>query len=274
MIADPTKIEALTLIKLGVAISLVLSSFEYLFIREQLRDRAWMSWAVSRHLSSWTVIGPIANSLNLILKYPNVLVLLTGRLLLAAVLPFCQFGTASNIAVIGGLFLTSILFALRCPYGLEGSDQMVMVLLGSLTGASFAPMSSVVTAAALWFITLQICLAYLTSGVAKARSKLWRDGSALQKIMDTAIYGNHRVSAVLSRHTQAACLINWAIVLGELLFPIGLLLPEYIFFCVLILGILVHLIAAAVMGLNNFFITFVSGYPALIYCYQDLHRRS
>ena len=117
------------------------------------------------------------------------------------------------------------------------------------------------------FITAQTCLCYLTSGMGKVISPVWRKGTAIRGILNTATYANTLAARVLRHRNVPVWPASWAVIIFELSFPLVLVAPTRLMFVLLVLGIIFHLGNALVMGLNTFLWTFLAAYPAVWYCH-------
>jgi hypothetical protein len=249
------------------AVGVLLSSAEYLAQPWHLRDDGLMSWAVASVRERWLVTSPMRIVLHAVLSYPRVLGMIAVRGVLALLVLLGPSSLSENPWILGALGLTSILVMLRSIYGQDGADHMVVIVyvslaLGTLVGTPTA------RAAGLWFIALQSCLSYATAGIAKATAEHWRDGTYLVRIMGTQCYGHPQVCDYLNPRPRLARWLARFIIVWESAFPVVLLLPSKLAMAVLIVGALFHLSNAFVMGLNTFFWSFISTYPAILYCVQ------
>ena len=66
--------------------------------------------------------------------------------------------------------------------------------------------------------------------------------------------------------------LSWAVILGEVCFPLAVLLPARGVVAVLAVGLAFHLVVAVCMGLNTFVWAFVATYPAVLFAWNALHR--
>jgi hypothetical protein len=184
----------------------------------------------------------------------------------AAAAFLCIFGASGVLetALLLLLLLLSLTVSLRAPFGLEGAEQMILIVLATLVIASFAPANQKVQLACLWFISLQSCLAYVTAGIAKARKEVWRDGAFLASYLRTDTYSR----PVLSKLRMTSRVIRplaIAVIGFECGFILSLIGPRTAV-VILAAGVLFHLVNAMVTGLNIFVWAFVSTYPAVLYC--------
>jgi hypothetical protein len=159
----------------------------------------------------------------------------------------------------------AVLFQFRRAFGDDGSDQMsfiiiatMLLFLGPFTGDTTKEIG-------LYFIAIQSCISYATSGIAKLVSKTWRTGQAVYKILNTAAYGSQSISSYLKGKTALGYLLCWSTIIFESLFPLSIVASGPFLWMFLIWGFFFHLSIAFVMGLNSFLWAFISTYPAIIY---------
>jgi hypothetical protein len=137
------------------------------------------------------------------------------------------------------LLVQLLLMKQRSVYGLDGADQMYVVVFLGLAVYELMPQGSLASAAGLIYIGAPTVLSYLIAGCVKIAGPSWRDGTAIGGIMTTKIYGNSAAAAVLQGRAA---------------------------------GVLFHAANTALMGLNSFFMAFVASYPAVAYVNELMHR--
>jgi hypothetical protein len=162
------------------------------------------------------------------------------------------------------LLFLSMMVGARAPFGLEGAEQMTLIVLATLAIASVAPANRNIQTACLWFIALQACLAYVTAGIAKARKESWRDGEFLASYLRTEMYSRPVLSR-LGLTSHAIRPLSVAVIAFECGFILSLA-GTRIAIVILAAGVAFHLANALITGLNIFFWAFVSTYPAVLYC--------
>jgi hypothetical protein len=185
-----------------------------------------------------------------------------GAATVLVVAPALTNGPARAAIVV--VVAVSLLLHIRNPFGLDGSDQMSLVIFGALLVVALAPESEPLVYVALVFITCQLYLAYLTAGIAKLVSRTWRSGSALVGILGTDSYGYPSLGALLARSRPLAFLGAWSVITFECLFPAATNFSETGLVIALASGLIFHLSTAIVMGLNSFVWSFAAAYPAVI----------
>lgn len=153
----------------------------------------------------------------------------------------------------------------RNQYGLDGSDQMITLVLAALFVYRIHPTRNMELIASL-FLAGQLVLSYFTAGFAKLSSKVWRGGTAVANILRTTSYGSAPLSRFLHRHPRLNLVSCWAVILYECFAPLAILFGPRACLAFLAGGFLLHLSIAIFMGLNIFFWSFISTYPAIYYC--------
>lgn len=171
-----------------------------------------------------------------------------------------------SLICIGVIVALSLFLHLRVPFGLDGSDQMLLLIFVALFLQSSFPDDAIVTNACLWFIALQACLSYTTAGIAKLVSPVWRSGDAMFLITNTQSYGTRAISALLLEYPVLSSLMAWIVITFECVFPLALVLGIPGCFAILTWGVLFHVGNGLLMGLNTFIWAFLATYPAIVYC--------
>jgi hypothetical protein len=248
-----------------VGLATIVSALEMLARRRQLADTGLFSWPVLRTHCFWLQRSRLFDAL---CRYPNVLLLLCVRLvvgiLLVVPVGFLIHGFAIGTALMGAMILM-----VRSPIGNDGADQMTTIVLVGAFGTHICAELGIEIA--LWFVALQTCLSYATSGLAKLRSREWRNGQGLVGVMRTEIFGNCYVLDVLESRHWIAIGASWGVILFESAYIAVLLLPFSVLVTLLAVSALFHLAAARIMGLNNFVLAFGATFPALCHCWARLH---
>lgn len=259
-----TPANALWLCEKFACISVLLSSVEILCRRHGHDDGSLSSWQVQQLRFSWFGLAVVAPILDALFRYPNIVALHAARAVLAAILLCSSWSSAIAPWAAVGVIATHFLFCLRNQFGWDGADQMAVIVLsgvtvGRLPGTDFA------MTCALWFIAAQSILAYLTAGVCKALSPVWRREPALVSVLATRSYGMPKLARRLSAFPAMGTALGWFVFCWEMAFPLLLLTPRYAGW-ILATGVLFHLGNAVLMGLDTFFWSFVATYPALLFC--------
>jgi hypothetical protein len=261
-LGDPSL--ALGLTERIAAVGSALASAELLARPRALGEDGLLSWQVARLRSATLAVGRPARILDRIFASPGVQVLALTRLLAAVLVMATPTGSAVSAAGLALCAAMTALLMLRTPYGNDGADQMLLLVLVSCALARLIGSHAAIEYA-LWFIGLQCLLSYLTSGVAKLAGRSWRDGTGLLGVLNTKTYGGRRLAAVLAGRRGLAVALSWTVILTEALFVLVLVVPDQGIALMLAGGVAFHVGTAVVMGLNAFVWAFGATYPAIAY---------
>jgi hypothetical protein len=257
---------AVSIVAKLAALEVIVVCAEYIADPRQLRDEGLMSWKVGRLRNVW--LAASGALLDPVLRYPNVLAIVSFRLLLAAVILFAPLVFISSAWITVPAALFTGVFLLRNSYGLDGADQMTWIIFTGLAIASLVG-TPLAETTYLWFLALQACLAYATAGIAKASASHWRNGSCLVGIFGTRIYGHAKLADFLRQNPTIANLLARLLIVWQCSFPVVLLAPVPVGLSILGIGVLFHLANAYFMGLNTFVWSFVATYPAILFFVQS-----
>jgi hypothetical protein len=181
------------------------------------------------------------------------------------------FGPAGQAGVVALLLLLASLLCVqwRRTLGGDGAEQMsILIILAGVIG--FVPAGSeAVTRIAGGFLVAQLMLSYVTAGVVKLVSPVWRREPILARILGTHRFGSSAVAGYLRSHPKQCVLAQWSVIALELTFPIALFLPVPGMLIVLLAGLCFHIACALLMGLNDFVWAFPAIYPC-VYALRSL----
>lgn len=253
-------------------VSILVSSLEYLKSKSIFAEKGILEWNMlclreniftrKKYFKFFTLIyGKYAKLFfigMLLLSLCSILALLYSKLNLLFVL---------NIA----LTILIIAYNYRSRYALDGADQFSTI---SLTALSFCFLLEPKNFESyfLFFVGFQLSLSYFIAGIYKLTSLHWLSGKALTFIFAGNVYGNKYILKVLKGYPKIGTILSTIVIIWEVSFPVCFFLNNSSFIAYLMVGIFFHLFNAIFMGLNCFFISFVSGYPALIYCYNNIEN--
>jgi uncharacterized membrane protein YphA (DoxX/SURF4 family) len=188
------------------------------------------------------------------------------RPLFAARIVFCiilMVGIATPFALAGLAILSLvILHRFQGPYN-GGADRMGLLALWCLAAAHFLPQERW-REIAFGYLGVQLTLSYFVSGWVKVMNPDWRSGRALRDVFQFSAYP---VSENLRRFADEPNMmfaVAWSVILLELAFPFALLSQPSLI-AALSLAALFHLANGVLFGLNRFFWTWLSVYPALVW---------
>jgi hypothetical protein len=203
--------------------------------------------------------------------YPLTLAAIAIRL--AASLLIASSALRGSVSVMGlSIFVAaSILLQLRGGLGNNGSDDMLLLIMFTSFLARLLN-TSLCTSIALFFLSAQVSLAYLVSGLVKVSQTPWRNGISMIDLMSTETFGHRGLLVLLRSSPRGAALIATIFVFGELFGSFAPWLPLTYAVSLLCGALAFHLATALVMGLNTFVPAFVATYPAVIYTSLVLYR--
>lgn len=263
---DPFSLLVLTGLIAGIGV--LVSSLEMITIRAHYQRGGLFSWEIKR-VRSWGITrGPLLPVADALLRYPNVLVLLSLQIV-AVFLTVVVSDKRFFLIPVSILSLTSVVLGASGKDGRNGADQMSGLIFASLF-LSLLSTNVLVWKAELWFLALQLNVAYLTSGILKLTKRGWWDGSYLLLAMRTRLYGNESVWRTFRKHPRLLRVTSKAVLLFECGFFITLLLPLRYSWPIFLAGILFHIANAVVMGLNTFVWSYLALYPAAAYCGESV----
>ncbi len=181
-------------------------------------------------------------------------------LVIAGVLVEPALATLATLSII-------YLYRYQGPYN-GGSDRMGILALWCVTLAHFLPQQNW-KEIAFGYLSVQLVLSYFISGWVKIINPDWRSGQALQ---DVFLFSAYPVSEDLRKWANRPYVLktmSWAVMLFELAFPFALATQSSLIAGLVIAGIF-HLANACLFGLNRFFWTWLSVYPAILWFQQRL----
>jgi hypothetical protein len=246
-------------------LGLIVSTFEYYFIRRSFASSGVYSWKILQLRFNNPRGAYISSLFDVLFDEQGVRGIIILRLLTLLLVILVPFGSMSFAVIMGVLVLNNLLFNWRRAFGDDGSDQMNSVVLLTVLLCVGPYSNEFILKIGLWFIALQVCLSYTAAGVAKLISPQWRSGEAVYRIFNTGTYGVERVARFLEHRKTLSIFLCWSVIGMEILFPLCLILPGPLKWVFLAWGALFHLQCAIIMGLNSFLWAFISTYPAILY---------
>lgn len=258
---------AVLLIARLLSIGAIIDAAEILFTQQEYAADGVYSWQLMRTNNRWSTVGFPARALDQLFSRAGFATLMTLQIALAACVLAGWATPFLGIAVLT-LFLLRASINVRHQYGLDGADQMNVIVWGTLVLWFAAPLPWA-REAALWFIAFQSALSYLTAGVAKAVSRIWRSGEAIRGIVNTESYGSRYAVEALDRWPFLRKAVCWGTILFECGFPLALVSPR-LAVAFFVMGAAFHVGIAAIMGLNNFVWPFLATYPAVFIASTDV----
>ncbi len=257
-----------------VSIAVIIDAIEIIAERKQFNRGGVFDYEVLKTYREFMLKKGLDRVLIFLCDYPRFIYLIIFQAGVATmVLVSHIFGSLPlqlNGLLVGIILSILLLWHFRNPYGMDGSDQMKAVVLVSLFIFYVSP-DLVVKQFSIFFICFQALLSYFTSGFAKLVSPVWRRGEAMRGIMNTMGYGNRVFARLLFKSEKLSKLLCWVVIIFECAFPLLVFTGVDTALIFVLIGILFHLSIAMSMGLNNFFWTFVSTYPPILYFANAFH---
>jgi hypothetical protein len=261
---DPATIALAMLIITGVGASI--STLEWLANRKQLQSGGLFAWDVLGTRQFLAGKRRLQSTFDWLLAYRHYCVVLVVRVVALVVLPIAVWLELrlTTVALLSIVVCTTLLVNVRSPYGMDGSDQMLIQVQLPLLLA-FCVGTTPALQIAIWYIALQACLSYCASGVAKAVSPIWRKGNVVFRIFNTRTYGYEPAARMLLGRPRLTRVVDWSAFMVETAFPLALIVGFPAVFLFIAWGVTFHAMNALVMGLNSFFWAFVATYPAVLF---------
>lgn len=254
-----------------LSIGILIASLENLKVWPVFQSKGILSWNVSKLGIKWFVSSRFSKLLDFLMQEKMFKWFIYIRVF-SSILTFV-FSILNIISPIPILFLffSTMLVSLRSSYGLNGANQMHLVILLALLIGSFSGVGSHISLLCLWFIVGELLLSYFISGITKFGSPMWRKSLAIKAIFSTRCFGHAFLYRLFSTQEVLTVGLSWFVFCFEILFFTILFFSPQFAILFIIAGFLFHLSNAIFMGLNDFLFAFCAAYPALIYCVQLIH---
>jgi hypothetical protein len=180
------------------ALSVLLWTLEHLSHGHVFRDAEVYGWAMLKTGWRFPARGdPLSRSLDRLLGFPAVLIVLGCRAAAALLLVASPWIEGGQFVGIGVIYVSNVLLLnIRFPVE-RGSDGMMNVVFEALFLRQFASHTPIVAEACLWFIALQVGLSYGSCGVAKLAVPARRKGHAVFIVANHQLFGSHAVARFL-----------------------------------------------------------------------------
>lgn len=148
------------------------------------------------------------------------------------------------------------------PYN-GGADRLAWLTLICLTLARIAP-SVPMQELALGYLAMQLTLSYAMSGWVKLINREWRSGQALVDVFAWSAYPQSVALRAWAARAGLLRAMSWAVIGFELAFPLALVHPVALL-CALSVAAAFHCANAWLFGLNRFVLSWLAGYPVLLW---------
>jgi hypothetical protein len=224
-------------------------------------------WRIRERFAAGGILGPpprrVASSAGSARRARMLRILVAAQVAAAPLVIALGVASVAGWAALCALVIAFTGLRVLRGVGGDGAEQMASIVLIATALVAPAFPGDVRVALAVAFITAQAVLAYLTSGVAKLVSPVWRDGTGLRGILSTVDHGTPAIGRWLGRYPALSVAASWATIVFECTFVLALVLPAPLAGAVLGAGLAFHAACAALMGLNSFVWAFPATYPCV-----------
>ena len=260
-------LSALQLTAVIFSVGMLIAALEDWTRRSEFSDVGLMSWPVADLGWSPPRYALMKRLREGVYRYTSFRLVLLTKLAAAVFACIAAAIHSSSLPVFTFLLAVTGMVALfRSGYGSDGADQMFVILSLSATASSLFPVGSLGFMSGFWFVASQLTLSYLVSGIYKACSRSWWDGTGLAGVLSTYSYGSNFLGRFFSGHRSLSVFVSAAVIIWETSFFIIWMLPLRVAMIYLAFGVCFHVGVAVVMGLNTFVFAFLSAYPICWYC--------
>jgi hypothetical protein len=147
--------------------------------------------------------------------------------------------------------------------GQDGADQALIVEQAAQLAYAFSKEGSKLEKSATYFLGAQAILSYFVSGYVKLISPVWRSGEAMVGITRTASYGGRGVDQLMAEYPKVRKIAAWSVIVSEIMAPAVPFFPRPARISWQTSMVTMHILIAALMGLNRFMWAFSSFHPIL-----------
>lgn len=245
------------------AVGAALDGLEQLAAARSTSDDGPFSWPLHRGRVA-QVLGPVAAGfLDPVFRHPQWLAVPLVRVLAASGLLVGRPRAEARAAMSAVLCATAAAKAVRNRFGGDGSDHMSFITLAASAVAEAFPDDPWIRQHCIRFVALQSLLSYATSGAVKVVSPVWRSGAAVTGVFRTQSYGDQDFHRWVARYPVLRMALSWAVIVGELCFPLVYFASPAMTRVLLAAGVAFHVANGRFMGLNRFLWAFVGTYPGV-----------
>jgi hypothetical protein len=255
------------------SIGIVMISLERLYLHELFKNDGPLGWDILRRRTMTRNAVWIWLS-DCLFRYPAIVLVYQASLFAALGLVFCYPAgtvpcTLMALVVCAQIVLSNIR---SFHWGRDGSHNMLIVVFGALVIQRLAPASTNLIIACLWFLALQGCLAYSTSGLFKLREPSWRHGTAILEVLHEWPYCRSWSIRVFEQRPVITKAMTYLVLVTECAFPAALIVGGRWCWLFLGSGLLFHVAMHVVLRLNHFAWAYGATYPAIYYCAASIEQ--
>lgn len=211
---------------------------------------------------------PYNNWLSFGFDTPGVWIIYVFKLVLSIVM-LGQVFSGEVIWYLPILYLVVEFLGFQRQYFLHMSDSPILKILLVSISVHYGFNDEQLSELSIWFISIQISLAYFAAGLHKVKSSAWHNGDLITKLFFRTFHS--RFHLFFERNTGYWKWLGWGVVTFELLYPLSLL-GGYMNRTILLFGVLFHGFISIGIGINFFLWTFVACYPAVYYTGEQLNQ--
>ncbi|NUR04524.1 MAG: hypothetical protein HOY79_50885 [Streptomyces sp.] len=113
-------------------------------------------------------------------------------------------------------------------------------------------------------LAVNVCIAYLRSGLAKISVVAWRSGRQVALIVNSRHYGSRQLAWPLLEYPSLAWAVSWPVMVVEIGAPVALLIGHQVLLAWAASVFLLHVTIAGVMRLARFMWAFAAGIVCLL----------
>jgi hypothetical protein len=241
----------------GIALAVILQSIELLQIKSAFASDGIWDWAILNQ----DFPRSFSRALDIPLSYRGFIGILILRILAGISLLAYPSALAAAYLLVS-TFL--ICFRFRGTFN-GGSDYMTFIVLLALVLIFSLGEHPFFLTGILWYVSIQVCLSFFLSGVAKVKTDAWRSGRALSEFMRSRFYDIPPSFHDFPRNSPLSRIACWGVILFELSFPLALVIPS-LTAGYLSLAVIFHILNIYIFGLNRFLFAWIAAYPAIMYC--------
>jgi len=263
MVTDVQFADAVGISRCIVAAGVLIWTLEYFALARYLGRNRILSWDIGQLRFRWTSIDGLEAVARWVFGPVGGMGQLAARFLAALLLLAPNQSSMWYALALFTIALSSIAWFIRSPQGQDGSDQVFLLLAGSMA-IGFLANSATTWNLVMLFVVLQLTICYLTAGLTKLRSPEWRNGIAIEYVFRTSTYGNSTFYDLIRSHQGIRLGVTWFVIIFEVIFPLAFFVPRELGMGLIAIPLGFHLATALLMGLNLFLISFLAAYPFVL----------
>lgn len=149
-----------------------------------------------------------------------------------------------------------------------GSDMMSLIIGSGLFISSLDAIWPPLRQLGITYIGVHATFSYFIAGAIKLQTPDWRGGSGLPAFINSSLYSNQNLSALLSKKSVSLGL-SWLVMLFEITLPLALLNGQILAYY--FAGAMAfHITNALIFGLNRFIWVWAAAWPGIFFISETL----